>query len=115
MVVLWLENNINLKDFIPMIVCINFTTFLFIIGLVGIIINKNNFIILLVCFELIFFSIILQFIFFSIYFSNVLGQIYALCIITMVGSETALGLSLLIIAFRISKQVNYNVLTNLRG
>jgi len=115
MFTLFIENLIHFKDFIPMIICINFTTLLFIIGMVGIIFNKKNFIVLLVCFELILFSIILQFIFFSIYFSNVLGQIYALCIITAAGTETAIGLSLLILAFRVSKQVNFNILTNLRG
>lgn len=100
---------------IPMIILLNFSFILFSIGLVGIVWNKQNFLILLVCIELMFFSISLNFIFFSVYLSNFLGQLFCLLIVTAAAAETAIGLSLLITASRVSDEVTYDSLVTLRG
>ena len=70
---------------------------------------------MILCVELIFFSISLNFIFFSIYTYNVVGQILALFVITTAASETAVGLSLLIISYRLSNKLSYNNFISLRG
>jgi len=100
---------------ISLIVCLNYTTFLFFLGLVGIIWNKRNLIIMLLCIELMFFSIGLNFIIFSVYFYNITGQIMTLLIITTAAAETTIGLSLLVIAYRLINKVTYNSLVSLRG
>ena len=98
-----------------MIVCLNYTAFLFFLGLVGIIWNKRNFIIMLLCIELMFFSGGLNFIIFSVYFYNITGQVLALLVVTTAAAETAIGLSLLVIAYRLINKVSYNSLVSLRG
>jgi len=70
---------------------------------------------MLLCIELMFFSISLNFIFFSICTYNFLGQIYALLIVTTAAAETAIGLSLLVIVYRLGNKVDYNSLVTLRG
>ena len=70
---------------------------------------------MLLCIELMFFSISLNFIFFSIYTYNDLGQILALFIVTTAAAETAVGLSLLIISYRLSNKISYDTLITLRG
>jgi len=70
---------------------------------------------MILCIELMFFSISLNFVFFSIYTYNELGQILALFIVTTAAAETAIGLSLLIISYRLSNSINYNKLVTLRG
>lgn len=70
---------------------------------------------MILCIEIMFFSILLNFIFFSVYTHNNLGQVLALFIITTAAAETAIGLSLLIIAYRLSNKISYNVLITLRG
>jgi NADH-quinone oxidoreductase subunit K len=89
------------RDLVPMITCLNFSVSLFIIGLVGIVWNKRNFITVLICIELMFFSIGLNFVIFSVYTHNLSGEILTLLVITSAASETAIGLSILVVAYRL--------------
>ena len=57
-----------------------------------------------------FFSISLNFIFFSVYLYNSLGQVLCLFVITSAAAETSIGLSLLITACRLGNEVNYESL-----
>jgi NADH-quinone oxidoreductase subunit K len=70
---------------------------------------------MILCIELMFFSISLNFIFISIYTYNAIGQILALFVITTAAAETAVGLSLLIISYRLSNKISYDNLISLRG
>jgi NADH-quinone oxidoreductase subunit K len=70
---------------------------------------------MLLCIEIMFFSIGLNFIFFSVYTYNILGQVFGLFIITTAAAETAIGLSLLIIAYRLNNKISYESLIILRG
>jgi NADH-quinone oxidoreductase subunit K len=100
---------------VPLITLLNFSYALFVIGLVGIVWNKRNILILLLCIELLFLCIGAIFIFLSVYTYETTGQIYCLLILTVVAGETAIGLSLLIISSRLGNKVNYNSLMTLRG
>jgi NADH-quinone oxidoreductase subunit K len=62
-----------------------------------------------------FFSVSLNFIFISVYTYNVIGQVFGLFIVTTAAAETAIGLSLLIVAFRINNKISYDSLIILRG
>jgi len=97
---------------IPLMVCLNFSFFLFVIGLVGIVFNKKSFLIMLLCIELMFFSISLNFIFFSLYSFNVMGQLYSLLIVTTAAAETSIGLSLMVLSYRLGDKLNYSSLIN---
>jgi len=103
------------RGIIPLIACLNFSSILFILGLVGIIWNKRHLLVMILCIELMFFSIGLNFIFISIYTYNAIGQILALFVITTAAAETAVGLSLLIISYRLSNKISYDNLISLRG
>jgi len=69
----------------------------------------------MLCIEMMFFSISLNFVFFSVYLYNTLGQILCLLVVTSAAAETAVGLSLLVSACRLSNEVNYDSLITLRG
>jgi NADH:ubiquinone oxidoreductase subunit K len=98
---------------LPLIVLLNFSFILFSLGLVGIIWNKKNFLTLILCIEMMFFSISLNFIFFSVYLYNSLGQIFCLLVVTSAAAETAIGLSLLVVACRLGNEVSYDSLVSL--
>lgn len=100
---------------LPLIVCLNFSSILFVTGLVGIIWNKKNIIIMILCIELMFFSLGLNFIFISIFMYKTIGQGYCLLIVTTAASETAIGLSLLVLTSRLTNKINYESLITLRG
>jgi len=78
---------------------INF--FLFCLGLFGIILNRQNIIIVLMSIELLLLSINLNFIYFSVFIDDVIGQIFALLILTVAAAESAIGLAILILFFKI--------------
>lgn len=100
---------------LPLIICLNFSSILFVIGLVGIIWNKRNILIMILCIELMFFSLGLNFVFFSIFTHNIIGQGYCLLIITTAASETAIGLSLLVLTSRLTNKITYESMITLRG
>jgi NADH-quinone oxidoreductase subunit K len=78
---------------------INF--FLFCIGLFGIILNRQNIIIILMSIELLLLSINLNFIYFSVFIDDVIGQVFSLLILTVAAAESAIGLAILILFFKI--------------
>jgi NADH-quinone oxidoreductase subunit K len=59
-----------------------------------------------------FFSVGLTFIYLSLYLHNDLGQIFCLLVITTAATDTAIGLSLLIVAYRLGDKVTYDSLTD---
>ena len=102
-------------NLVPLVTCLNFSSILFVIGLIGIIWNKKNILIMFFCIELMFFCISLNFIFYSIYTYQVIGQIYCLFIVTTAATETAVGLSLLVVISRLGNKINYDSLSTLRS
>ena len=89
---------------------------LFIMGILGICLNKKkNILFLMLCIEIILLSSVLNFIIFSVYLNDPTGQIYALFVITLAACESALGLGLLVAAYRVNKTINLNYFEALRG
>ena len=89
---------------------------LFILGILGIGLSRHKTILfLMLCIEMILLSSVLNFIIFSVYRNDPSGQIYALFIITLAACESALGLGLLVTAYRVNKTVDFDYFENLRG
>jgi NADH-quinone oxidoreductase subunit K len=84
--------------------CLLFSNFIFCIGLFGALLNDDNFIVLMLCVELILLSAILNCIFFSIFFLDPRGELYALTILT---AEASVGLGLLIASFKLKNKISF--------
>jgi NADH-quinone oxidoreductase subunit K len=84
--------------------------FIFNIGLLGITLNKNNILVILMCLELVLLSLNMNFITFSIYFDDLYGQLFSLFILTVAAAESAIGLAIIIIYFRVKKSIAINQL-----
>ena len=82
-----------------------FNFFLFLIGFLGLVLNKKNFLILLISIEIILLSINLNFVFFSLYLDDILGQIFVLFILTVAATESALGLAIITNYYQLTNQV----------
>jgi NADH-quinone oxidoreductase subunit K len=78
----------------------------FLIGIYGIFLNRRNVIIMLMSLELMLLAINLNFIIFSAYLDDLVGQILALLILTVAGAESAIGLALLVIYYRIRGSID---------
>ena len=73
---------------------------LFTIGVVGIFLNRKNIIIILMSVELILLAVNLNFVAFSSYLGDLVGQVFALFILTVAAAEAAIGLAILVVYFR---------------
>jgi NADH-quinone oxidoreductase subunit K len=87
---------------------------LFLIGLLGIALNKRNILIVLMCIELVLLSLNLNFITFSVYFDDLYGQLFSLFILTVAAAESAIGLAIIIIYYRIRGSISMEQLPVLK-
>lgn len=70
---------------------------------------------MLLCIEVMFFGISLNFVFFSVFLNYISGQIMALVILMSAAAEGTIGLSLVVIASRLGTSVAYSSFSILRG
>ncbi|HWW46819.1 MAG TPA: NADH-quinone oxidoreductase subunit NuoK [Xanthobacteraceae bacterium] len=73
---------------------------LFTIGILGIFINRKNLIVILMSIEMILLSANLNLVAFSAFLGDIVGQIYALIVLTVAAAEAAIGLAILVVFFR---------------
>jgi NADH-quinone oxidoreductase subunit K len=73
---------------------------LFTIGVMGIFLNRKNIIIILMSVELILLAVNINFVAFSTYLGDLVGQVFALFILTVAAAEAAIGLAILVVYFR---------------
>ncbi len=85
------------------------------LGLAGIVINRKNVIILLMCVELLLLAVNTNFVAFSHYFHDIAGQVFVFFILTVAAAEAAIGLAILIVLFRGRKTIDVDKLNTLKG
>lgn len=73
---------------------------LFTIGVLGIFLNRKNVIVILMSIELILLAVNLNFVAFSAFLGDLVGQIFALFVLTVAAAEAAIGLAILVVYFR---------------
>lgn len=73
---------------------------LFVIGLIGIFMNRKSIIIILMCIELILLSVNINFVAFSAFMGDLTGQIFTFFILTVAAAEVSIGLAILTIFYR---------------
>lgn len=88
---------------------------LFLIGILGIILNRRSILIILMCIELILLSINLNFILFSVYLDDFYGQLFSLFILTVAAAESAIGLAILIAYYRLRGKILINQKVVIKG
>ena len=81
---------------------------LFFIGLVGVILNRRNILIILMCVELLLLSLNMNFILFSVYLDDLYGQLFSFFILTVAAAESAIGLAIIIIYYRVRGSILVN-------
>jgi NADH-quinone oxidoreductase subunit K len=87
---------------------------LFTIGVFGIFVNRKNIIVILMSIELILLSVNLNLVAFSVFNGTIMGQVFAMLVLTVAAAEVALGLALLVAIFRIKKTTAADQLASLR-
>ena len=72
----------------------------FVIGVMGIFLNRKNVIIILMSIELILLSVSINFVTFSAFLGDLFGQVFVMFVLTVAAAESAIGLAILMIYFR---------------
>jgi NADH-quinone oxidoreductase subunit K len=73
---------------------------LFTIGVFGIFLNRKNVIIILMSVELILLSVNINLVAFSSFLGDMVGQVFAMLVLTVAAAEAAIGLAILVVYFR---------------
>ena len=79
----------------------NLSLILFLIGILGFVLNRKNIILMLISIEIMLLAITLSILLSSLIYDDIVGQIYAIYIIAIAGAESAIGLGILVAFYRL--------------
>ena len=88
---------------------------LFTIGVLGIFVNRKNIIVILMSIELILLAVNINLVAFSVYLHDVVGQIFAMFVLTVAAGEAAVGLAILVIYFRARGTIAVDDVNHMKG
>jgi NADH-quinone oxidoreductase subunit K len=98
-----------------MFIYIYLSTLLFLLGVFGMFFSRKHIIIILLALELILLSIDINFCVFGVFLNDLLGQIYALMVLTIAAAESSIGLAILIIYYRLRGGISIDLISLLKS
>jgi NADH-quinone oxidoreductase subunit K len=90
-------------------------TILFLIGMLGLVLNRKNILIILMSVELMLLAVNMNFVVFSVYIDDILGQMFALFVLTVAAAESAIGLAILVVYYRVRGTIAVERVQTMRG
>jgi len=94
---------------------LNIVVTLFLIGALGLVLNRKNILITLMSIELMLLAVNLNFVIFSIYLDDITGYVFVLFILTIAAAESAIGLAILTIYYRLKNTIQIDKIKNIKG
>jgi NADH-quinone oxidoreductase subunit K len=88
---------------------------LFVLGVLGIFINRKNVIIILMSVELILLAVNINLVAFSAFLHDLTGQVFAMFVLTVAAGEAAIGLAILVLYFRNRGTIAVDQINMMRG
>jgi NADH-quinone oxidoreductase subunit K len=85
------------------------------VGLIGLLINRDNILRLVVSLELMLLGINSGLIFFSLMYSSLLSQFFVILVLSVAAAEAAIGLGLLVVAYKRTGSIKFSSFNVLRG
>jgi NADH-quinone oxidoreductase subunit K len=73
---------------------------LFVIGIFGIFLNRKNVIVILMSIELMLLAVNINLVAFAMHLGDLVGQVFAMFVLTVAAAEAAIGLAILVVFFR---------------
>lgn len=83
----------------------NLSLLLFLIGILGFILNRKNIILMIIAIEIMLLSVTLLFLISSFGFNDNVGQTFSIFIISIAGAESVIGLSILVAFYRFNSSL----------
>jgi len=88
---------------------------LFVMGICGTFVVIRNFLMVLISLEVMLFAINLQFIFYSLFLDDLMGQVFALLVLSVAAAESAIGLAILVTFYRLRGVIDVDYMNLLKG
>ena len=88
---------------------------LFVLGVFGIFLNRKNIIVILMSIELILLAVNINLVAFSAYLGDMVGQVFAMFVLTVAAGEAAIGLAILVIYFRGRGTIDVDDVDRMKG
>ena len=88
---------------------------IFTIGVIGIFLNRKNIIVILMSIELILLAVNINLVSFSIFLNNLIGQVFAVFILTVAAAEAAIGLAIIVVYYRNAGTISVEEINKLKG
>src|SRR5712664_326416 len=79
----------------------NLSLFLFLIGILGFILNRKNIILMIIAIEIMLLAVTMLLLLSSFSFDDGIGQIFSIFIISLAGAESVIGLSIIIAFYEV--------------
>jgi NADH-quinone oxidoreductase subunit K len=88
---------------------------LFVLGVFGIFLNRKNVIVILMAIELILLAVNINLVAFSAFLNDMVGQVFAMFVLTVAAAEAAIGLAILVIYFRARGTIAVDDINQMKG
>ena len=88
---------------------------LFTLGVIGIFLNRKNVIVILMSIELILLAVNINFVAFSHFLGDLVGQIFTLFVLTVAAAEAAIGLAIVVVFFRNRGTIEVEEINQMKG
>jgi len=92
-----------------------FTTLMFLIGCFGMMISQYHLIVILLSLELMLLAANINFVIFSMLSDDLVGQIYAILVLGVAAAETAIGLALLVVYYRLRGSISIDLISLIKA
>ena len=88
---------------------------IFLLGVIGIFLNRKNIIVILMSVELILLSVNINLVAFSTYSNEIVGQIFTFFILTVAAAEAAIGLAIIVSYYRNKGSIRVQDINEMKG
>jgi len=91
------------------------SSLLFSIGVMGLFMNRKNVITILMSVELMLLAVNLNFVAFSVYLQDIVGQVFSVIVLSIAAAEISIGLAILVLYFRNRGSIEIEDVSQMRG
>ncbi len=102
-------NTISLEHYLIL------SSLLFCLGIAGLFANRKNIIAILMSIELMLMAVNINFVVFSVYLQDVVGQVFSIIVLSIAAAEISIGLAILVLYFRNRNSIEIEDVNQMRG
>ena len=100
---------------VPLEYYLSVSAILLVIGVFGIFLNRKNVIIILMSLELILAAVNINFVAFSVFLNDMVGQIFTMFVLTVAAAEASIGLAILVCFYRLRSSIFVDEANTMKG